>query len=224
MRSDRTTKVLLALIASGLWALTIVQIGAPISTAHAVIEPPSTAQQQVVAGSASSPKSAAPASRIDGPTLPLRWRVRHVSLYENATLDCIPVISVSNFGPATVDVEVEWIDSFSSARDLSSDTVVAGGARTWILHETGASTWAGPFTTTNWCAASGSFYGIAQVHSNDPRIAVAAFLRCDSSPADQIPISINSLPADPVGATAEYFQAGMPATWTTPMAVPELPE
>jgi hypothetical protein len=37
-------------------------------------------------------------------------------------------------------------------------------------------------------------------------------------------VSDQTIPAYPVGTTADFFQAGMPMSWTPPMAEPESPE
>jgi hypothetical protein len=37
-------------------------------------------------------------------------------------------------------------------------------------------------------------------------------------------VAHTSIPAYPVGATAEFSKAGMPASWTPPMVEPEVPE
>jgi hypothetical protein len=69
------------------------------------------------------------------------------------------------------------------------------------------------------------FIGYANVNADDPRILVTATILCreGTSGASKIQ-SQNDLPAFPVGATMEYFQAGMPNGWTPPRATPELPE
>ena len=63
------------------------------------------------------------------------------------------------------------------------------------------------------------------MHADDPRIEVASFQYCrDGIGGGQNIASITQVPVYPVGATMEYFQAGMPTTWTPPMAEPEVPE
>ncbi len=72
-------------------------------------------------------------------------------------------------------------------------------------------------------AVTGAFDGYALVNADDPRILVAAMLRCGEKDA-KLPLTINNIPAYPVGVTAEFFRAGMPAAWTPPMVAPEMPE
>jgi hypothetical protein len=77
--------------------------------------------------------------------------------------------------------------------------------------------------------ATGNFNGgFAKVRADDPRVLVGAFLTCKRDRAtgfDQIDAvrALTNIPAFPVGATAQYFQAGMPSTWAPPMVRPEVP-
>jgi hypothetical protein len=72
-------------------------------------------------------------------------------------------------------------------------------------------------------ADAGEFDGYAHVNADDPRIVVTAMMRCGDNDL-HLPVTITSIPAYPVGATAEYFQAGIPPAWTPPIAEPEVPE
>jgi hypothetical protein len=226
MTIDRITKVLLAAIVVGVWALVMTQLADPVSDAHAGVPLASPDQAEASAGTRSSPRSAVPPSRLGSSTLPLRWRVRHVVLDESASTDCIPIIFVSNLGPSSATVDVEWFDKYAGSKDLHTDTLGPGVGQTWTLYITGSSTFSAPFLTNNWRPTDIGFEGSAQVHSNEARIAVDAFLRCDTLPVDVNPSIITNLPADPVGVTMDFFQAGMPAGWTpatTHLAEPEVP-
>jgi hypothetical protein len=72
-------------------------------------------------------------------------------------------------------------------------------------------------------SGTGYLIGYATVHAEDPRITTSAYLVCREARTGYVPVeAITTIPAFPVGATAEYFVAGMPVNWTPPMA--EVPE
>jgi hypothetical protein len=52
----------------------------------------------------------------------------------------------------------------------------------------------------------------------------SGYLVCRTGAGFTTLASITAVDAYPVGATAQYFQAAVPATWTPPMAEPEVPE
>jgi hypothetical protein len=64
------------------------------------------------------------------------------------------------------------------------------------------------------------------VHADDPRILASAAIVCrDAAGSGATNIeAMTDVATFPVGATMEYFQAGMPVSWTPPMAAPEAPE
>jgi len=224
MGSDRITKVLIAMIALGIWALTMTQVGTPVSTVHASATPhlapeassapglPSAGEGQTVRASTSS--------------LPLRWRVRYAMLLDNNESDCVTVINVHNLAPSSTTVDVQWLDTDSLSVALRSQALAPGKHLNLIPMFSGGSidSSSDPFIYVDWVEVLGNFEGSARVFSDDPRVSVTAFLKCDTSPSDSDPSSIAHIPCDPIGATMEYFQAGMPADWPPPMALPEVPE
>ena len=107
MRSDQITKVLLALIAAGLWVLALTQVGSPVGEAQAGV--PAAALEQSRQEFASPPPGTFP-TRTGTSTRPLRWRVRHALLHNPGYTDhadCFTIASVRNFGPAATTVDVE---------------------------------------------------------------------------------------------------------------------
>ncbi len=162
-----------------------------------------------------------PPSSSGSAALQLRWRVRHAVLYyiEN-NVNCLPIVSVRNIGPSSTEVTVDWSDHNSTSAHSSTFSVAGGATGNWGLKRLGITNYSEPFVIQHWGSISSNFRGSVHVQSDDPRISVAAFLRCDTAPADRLPASVNSLPADPVGATLEYFLAGMPAEWRPPVEGP----
>lgn len=222
MRSDRYTKVVLTVIAVGLWALTMTQVGSTVTDVYANPQPPLA--QDISYESVHPPIGGVQAAAAAAPSLPLRWRVRHAALMDNSSTDCLTIITVRNLSTSATTVEIEWFNVNAVAVGMSSGTIPPSAHMNFTTYHPSFSVNSTPFTFANWLLVASDFEGSAQVHSSDPRISVAAFLKCDASPSDYDPSSITNVTCDPVGATAEYFVAGMPAGWAPPMAVPEIPE
>ena len=224
MRSDRYTKIVVTIIAIGLWALVLTQQGNSISNVHASVPASHVAQEQRLPDLSHSPTGGGPVSRAATSTLPLRWRVRTAVLKDFSTVDCITIISVRNLAPTSTAVDVEWLDASDTSVGKSSTSIAMGHVKAFSIYNNSPATGgtnASPFSPM-WADTNSDFTGSAQVHTDDPRISVAAFLRCDTQDADADPNSITSIPADPVGATMEYFQAGMAMQGEMPaMGVPD---
>ncbi len=171
-------------------------------------------------------KTAGSQSRAATATLPRRWVVPGVhetvnvnGVFCSTAITVTTAFEVKNF----LDVQVEFF----------SDTGVSMGAYVGVPH--GAPGVRTTYVTDSevtpiWTVVDGdadlsNFTGSAVVHSDDPRILVTAFEWCRSGTgAATTLLSVRDLPAYPVGATLEYFQAGMPATRTPPVAAPDVPE
>ena len=134
---------------------------------------------------------------------------------------CSTVITVRNLTPNTVDIEVEWINWSATQYVLRLLSVPGKRMRHWVTDDQinirpyylGDNADLGPWT------------GYANVHASDPRILVSAAMLCREGTAAGAKVLANrGINAYPVGSTVEFFQAGMPAAWTPPMVVPELPE
>ena len=229
MGADRYMKLVLTIIAVALCAIALPQIDTP-----EVVAAPEQSGSLRVAKLTEEVKLSE-TSIVPRTAYPLRWRVSfagHKNLNEDDTNDCATVIMVSSASPTSMNVQV----SFFGQTD-----VLVGGASALLLPESvqafatsGGSGGpsgpvGGPFVADN-SASTGNFNsGFARVYSDDPRILVAAFLTCrrdQQNAFEQINAvrGFMNIPAFPVGATAQFFQAGMPAASSSPMAMPELPE
>jgi len=215
-------KVVLTVIAVCLSALTLTVIDLPefATEAEATVAPASSsAPQDLMKPGGETGPVGAPAA-----TLPLRWKVSWA--VEDVTAYCGTAVIVTNDTASTVNVQVEWFHYTGTSRGYSSLAVIAFGQRIWVS--------SGPYGPTeidpkpyypDQSEDLGYLLGYARVHADDPRIQVAAVQYCrDGLDTDKNIVTITQIPVRPVGATMEYFQAGMPATWTPPMVVPEVPE
>lgn len=220
MRSDRYTKVVLTLLTLGVWALMLTEVELPDLTAQAeATAVPSSAPLEQVS---KKPGGEAGAARAPAATLPLRWRIPTVFEHIGVDTSCSTVISVRNLTPATVNVEVEWFRWDLVITALRPGSIPANEMLLWATDD---SIELRPYYPDDDANLGPSFIGFADVHAADPRILVTATVMCrDGTAAGAKILSHNEMPAFPVGAALEFFQAGMPATWTPPMAVPEVPE
>ncbi len=225
MRSDHYRNVVLTLIAVCLSALTLTGIGLPDFTteAEATVAPASASQDLKKPGGEAGPVRAPVA------TLPLRWKIPWaIESAATATTFCGTAIVVTNASASPLDIQVEWFDYLGNSMALRP--ILGLGKFTQAIWVSGVTTASSgidyrPFNPDDWAGIGSIAAGFARVHADDPRIEAAAFQYCrDGLGITANIMSITNIPAFPVGATMEYFQAGMPATWTPPMAVPELPE
>lgn len=213
MRTDRYTKVVLTIIAIGLWALTMTQFELPEAQAG-------TGQIEQERQERRDTEPATPHAPVS--TKPLRYRIpyaRHRNTTTPGYPDCMTAVSIVNVGPASTYVDVEFFNGAGTSLGIGTLLVDPGEPD---VSDTDTGVESTPIFINQY-VGTGSFDGYALVNSDDPRIVVTAMMRCGENDAP-VPSTINSIPAFPVGATAEYFQAGMPSTWTPPMVTPELPE
>jgi hypothetical protein len=226
MRNDRMTKVLLALIAAGLWSLTMTQLETPEVMAA------DTAEIPVVSTRADESYSQTSAA-IPAATDPLRWRVSLAANQnpdsDNAN-DCATAISVLSVAPNSTDVTVVFYSNAAGFLASRKETLASKGTLAFSTSGgNGISGTRGVLKPDHRVATGNFTRGFAQVHAGDPRVIVSAFLEChrdrrDSWSQTNAYRGVANIPAYPVGATAQYFIAGMPASWTPPMAAPEVPE
>ena len=223
MQTNRFVKATVFVVAACVGALFLAQFGGSLGEIEASV-PAAAAQEQGAILRASSPIGGGPSSPAAASTLQHRWRVRSVALSDSAAgEDCTTVVLVQNLAPTSTSVDIDWYDYTLVLKASQSQTIGAGQLFPFAVYVIGEATYISPYMAA-WVTADANFFGFAQVHASDPRIAVSAYLRCDTAPADMDPVTLNSIPCDPVGASLSYFQAGMPATWKPPMAVPEAPE
>jgi hypothetical protein len=133
--------------------------------------------------------------------------------------DCSTVISVMSTAPTSMSVEVEFFGQNDALVNDGTTTLAAGAVEVFatVGGSGGGSGPSGGPVSADVLVNTGNFEsGFARVNSDDPRILVTAFLTCKhdrldaSSDLDALR-GFLSIPTFPVGATAEYFQAGMPA-------------
>ena len=221
MGSRPTLRVLLVLTVTACCALGLGQIRPEeySGQAEASVSSPTSAIQQ-------HSKTAASQSRAATATLPMRWVVPgvHESVNVNGAYCSTAITVTTAFNVTTfLAVQVEFFDDIG----LSMGTFVgvphgAPGVRTTYITDSEVTP---IWTVVDGDADLSNFTGSATVHSDDPRIMVTAFEWCRSGTgAATTLLTVRDLPAYPIGATLEYFQAGMPTTWTPPMAAPEEPE
>ena len=218
MRSDRYTKVVLTIIAVALCVIALPRLETPdVMAASERLPETAMAEQRPQEDSRFVP------TRVG----PLRWRIPFAMERNedssSLTDECHTSISFLNAAPGSTEVEVGFWNESGIGLGGTAATVAAHDS--WVL---GTSSPGNndlyPFRA-NRTVVTGLFYrGFAEVRADDPRILVAAFLVCRDDSGVTRTNSMTTLPAYPVGATAQYFQAGMPATWTPPMVEPEVPE
>jgi len=224
MRNDRYVKLVLTVIAVALCTIALPRLEIPEVVAAprmpesiVAVEPQQGATPQRaerLAESSDGPR--APAS-----TKPLRWRIPLAGaagvLFDAAVCTtAVQVTALQTTGSVAVDVEALHASGLSLG--LGTLSVAAGGMRLWMtVNNLNINP---EFGWVDTVIGTGNFMGYALVNSNDPRIMVNAALVCNDN-GDR---RVTPLPAYPVGATAEFFLAGMPPSWTPPAAVSEAPE
>ena len=161
---------------------------------------------------------------IAGPApQPLRWYVDFALKKSSDTYDtyCVTSVIGRNLSPSELTFQVEWLDDTGSL-GYNECLIPAGRTRTVT---TGFTPLSYPFL---WGVYSDltEFTGNANVHADDPRVHVSAYIVCRDAPATTGKIvGMTTVGVSPVGASAEYFQAGIPASSEMPrVTVPEAPE
>lgn len=209
MRSDRYTKVVLTVVALGLWALVLTGSPEEASAARQV-----SRQERL--------ESETPADHAPAVTdMPLRWRVaraRHQTGGYNTF--CGTAVTVTNLTGSTVNAKVNFLGFLGNSLAVEEISLAAYDPDVVI---TNLDVEPGIADVSD--AELVAFQGYALVYSDDPRIMVAGRIYCrDGLGILAAVVSDHMVPAYPVGTTAQYFQAGMPVNWAPPMAAPEVPE
>jgi hypothetical protein len=129
---------------------------------------------------------------------------------------------VTNITASSVDADVEFMGSNGSSMGRGLHTLGAYESYTAITIGSSLDVNVGPYWYDD-SVASADFSGYALVGADDPRIMVSAFQFCRSSTgySGAFVRSHTDIPVFPVGATTEFFQAGVPATWSPPAMVEE---
>jgi hypothetical protein len=206
----RSTIILLAVVTAALCMGALAWVVAPVAGAESASQPQDGLLPQVQAS-----------ERIPGPApLPLRWHVDHaVNMEGYVNTYCATSIVVLNVTSAPVLTQVEWFDNTTGSVGYLEATVPAGRMRVFM---TDVDVY--PVIVGGIGLGMDFFVGNANVHAKDPRIHVSAYITCRDGTGigSANVVALTSVGTAPVGATAEFFQAGMPASWTPPMA--EVPE
>jgi hypothetical protein len=136
---------------------------------------------------------------------------------------CGTAVSVRNIAPTTVSVDVEWFDHAGVSMGLSTRAISSEQLQVFWTND---NVHLHPFTADGTVTDTSDFAGWANVNAEDPRVLASAAIVCrDVAGAGTSDIeAMVGVPTYPVGATMEYFQAGMPMHWRPPMATPEVPE
>ena len=186
---------------------------------------PPTVDQAGQAGSAKTGGTERSTRVAPQATLPATWQVPYVhesngvngAYCSTAVVVLNPLATLVNGG----DWEVEWLDDLGNSLAFENAIYLCPRCRFTIIADNEVT----PFwSVVDMDHNLGNFTGSVTVHG-DPRLVVSAYEWCRSAagPGGAL-VAVNDVAAYPVGAALAYFQAGMPATWTPPMAEPELPE
>jgi hypothetical protein len=220
MNLNRYSRITLIVIAFGLGALLSAQVGAPHAGA---LHNESSESEKRQSGAVKLNRDVDSAPRAPQATLPPTWRVPivHESIGVDGAFCTTAIVLVNPLATSLGGWEVEWWSDVGTSLALESDLALQPGVRYTIIADDQITPFWG---VTDVTMDLDNFTGWVSVHG-DPRILVSAFEWCRSAAGSGgTLVTVNNLPAFPVGATAEFFQAGMPATWTPPMAAPEPPE
>ena len=116
-----------------------------------------------------------------------------------------------NLTNSLVNVEVEWLSFLDSSLAVRPQGVAPRQTLTWVADDEVAPS---PFVFFD-DANLADFDGFATVSADDPRITASAFLLCRDGPGTGTNITtMTNIPAYPVGATLNLFQATMPGIRT----------
>ena len=226
MQSDRYTKIVLTVIAVALCALTLTQMETP-----EVMAASGRPEAAAVEMKAEEPQ-AQEGSRFTITTVgPLRWWISYAAEYhpnQTGANECHTSVSLTGTGPGTVEVEVHFTGQDGTVLSARTGTVPHGGT---LVFQTNSGEGSGSrIVNPDVYANTGMFKnGYARVYADDPRVMAVAFVDCMEDLADggatALPIhGLLNIPAYPVGATADIFQAAMRPLSLPPMADSELPE
>jgi hypothetical protein len=137
---------------------------------------------------------------------------------------CGTAVAVTNTTSQTVNIEVEWMDRWGASKGISNLVATAYLTRVSIVSGSSVTINYLPWSYTDALFVS-DFLGYALVTADDPRIMVSAFQYCRSGAgiSGATIVAQTNIPAYPVGATADYFQAGIPAEWPPAPAAEAIP-
>jgi hypothetical protein len=153
--------------------------------------------------------------------------------YETGSYDtyCATAVIVTNPTKNHMIAEVEWLDRQGVSQGRNAHILSPYRQKASTSFNNLAAINGLPFTWDASCpqgcdVSNPEFTGYALVTADDPQIMVSAFQFCRTGAGWGVTgvLAQTNIPAYPVGATMEFFQAGMPMNWTPPLVVPETPE
>jgi len=193
MAQDRYTKVVLTVLAVGVWALALAQAGTPAVLAEAV---DGAASIDTPTGSVSLEASK---SGVPFASHPLRWYMPLVlHVVDTGTLECQTTIGVINLNTSSVAVEIDFINASGTVLTTEASTVVAGGLFAVGTKELSQY----PNTGTL------EMDGHARIYADHPNIIPINYIDCAGGDVSMTPQA--------VGATLDLFRAGVPPAGDMP--------
>jgi hypothetical protein len=194
MATDRFTKVVLTVLAIGVWVLAIAYAGTPIVLATAADDTAGSAPSLEPVSNEMA-EAGAPA-----PAYPLRWYVSLVHHEVRAgSIDCKTVVMVVNLHSSSVNAQIDFYDDSGTILATRSPSVAAG-----------ASYYEGTDLMMEYPSTGDTVIpGHARVYADHPNVLAINYIEC--------PTGAVSVTSYPVGATLDYFQASLPAPGGTPL-------
>lgn len=206
MDRDRYLMTVLTVIAVAVSILAFEQLASPAGGAPGT---PTEASPQPTSGEVTTPV-------VQGAgTLPVRWLFPYFAADDDDSgRDCQTHVTILNLAPKSVAFEVDFLQANTgNSAELISGTVQS--ARTARVLS-GASDHAfPPYVFTANTGALTFEEGYVKVHADDLRIAVQGTLLCTPGGANDLEV-VQTLSAMPVGATLDFFEAGMSGPGTVP--------
>lgn len=215
---DRYTRILVTVAAAGVWMLIALML-ATAGSDSAADEPgvarlaEASARAGAIVPVSGEVEAAAPVSG-NAATQPLRWIVPFAKNSNPAAgspgdLECLTLLRIMPLPGVSTDVEVEF---FNGANALDGDTVDVNGLVGNVQVVSDLTFSPDPvFSSGAYSASTGFLSGHARVFSSDPRIMIAPFLLCEINGDGSVEV-VTPLPATPIGATVDFFQAAVPGS------------
>ncbi len=187
MPQDRYTKLVLTLLAVGVWALVLAQIGTPAVLAAAA-DDASAGDTSLEPVSNEVAVSGAPFA-----SYPLRWYIPFVNhVVENDVLECFTVVGVVNPNTSSINVEIDFLNETGGIQATRSSAVAAGA--TWGVDTDDM----GEYPDTG----DVNMYGHARIYADNPNVLPIHLIECPHGHLSMTPFA--------VGATLDLFRASMP--------------
>jgi hypothetical protein len=197
MLQDRYTKVVLTVLAVGVWALALAQAGTPAVLAEAADGAAAAAIAETTSGAvaAEAESSGAPFT-----SYPLRWYIPLVlHVVESNSLECETTVGVVNPNSFSVSVLIQFYAAGGSLLRTESSAVAAGA-----LYQVSTSEMAPQYPATGTVTVDGH----ARIQADHPNILPINYIDCVGGDISTMPLA--------VGATLDLFKVGIPEPGATP--------